>query len=81
MLPKSISIETFRSGTIASLVTMPLAPLFKSMGLRIGHYGPKFASLFIDNPKPWMLFAQHLIIGSVSTLPLLLILQGTKAGR
>ena len=28
-----------------------------------------------------MLFAQHLIIGWVSALPLLLILQGTKAGR
>ncbi|MBC7500740.1 MAG: DUF1440 domain-containing protein [Herminiimonas sp.] len=81
MLPKSVLIETFRSGTIASLVIVPLAPLFKSMGLRFGHYGPKFAALFIDNPQPWMLFVQHLIIGWVSALPLLLILRGTKAGR
>ena len=74
-------IEVLRSGTIASLVIVPLAPLFKALGLRIGHYGPKFAALFIDAPRPWQLFVQHLLIGWISALPLLLILLWTRAAR
>ena len=63
----SLLIEALRSGTIASLVIVPLSPLFKAMGLRIGHYGPKFVALFIDNPQPWHLFVQHLLkIGRAS---------------
>ena len=74
MRPQALWIEALRSGTIASLVIVPLAPLFRALGLRIGHYGPKFAALFVDDPQPWMLFAQHLLIGWISALPLLLIL-------
>jgi uncharacterized membrane protein YagU involved in acid resistance len=81
MQPRSLLIESIRSGTIASLVIVPLAPLFKAAGLRIGHYGPKFASLFFDNPQPWLLFAQHLVIGWLSALPLLVILAQTGAGK
>jgi len=77
--PKALLFESIRSGTIASLVIMPLAPLFRTAGLRIGHYGPKFAALFFDNPQPWLFFVQHLVIGWVSALPLLLLLGGTKA--
>ncbi|MEQ1682737.1 MAG: hypothetical protein ABL916_03745 [Burkholderiaceae bacterium] len=77
----ALLIESVRSGTIASLVIVPLSPLFKAMGLRIGHYGPKFAALFVDDPQPWLLFVQHLLIGWVSALPLLLILMRTGAGR
>lgn len=73
--------ETLRSGTIASLVIVPLAPLFTWMGLRIGHYGPKFAALFIDDPQRWMLFAQHMVIGWISAVPLLWMLATTLAGR
>lgn len=73
--------ETLRSGTIASLVIVPLAPLFTWMGLRIGHYGPKFAALFVDDPQLWVLFAQHMVIGWVSAVPLLWMLAGTAAGR
>lgn len=73
--------EMLRSGTIASLVIVPLAPLFMWMGLRIGHYGPKFAALFVDDPQPWMLFAQHMIIGWISAVPLLWILVTTPLGR
>ena len=60
---------------------VPLSPLFKAFDLRIGHYGPKFAALFVDDPQPWMLFLQHLLIGWLSALPLLVILAGTRAGR
>ena len=74
MNPNALLIESLRSGTIASVVIMPLGWLFRAAGLRIGYYGPKFAALFIDNPQPWQLFVQHLLIGWLSTLPLLLIL-------
>lgn len=79
MQPKALLIETLRSGTTASLAIVPLAPLFKTAGLRIGHYGPKFAALFFNDPQPWLLFAQHIVIGWVSALPLLLILLRTSA--
>ena len=74
MTAHALLIETLRSGTIASLAIMPLGWLFKTIGLRIGHYGPKFAALFIENPQIWHLLVQHLLIGWLSTLPLLLIL-------
>lgn len=76
---KALFVESARSGVIASLVIVPLAPLFKAMGLRIGHYGPKFAALFFHDPQPWLLFVQHLVIGCVSALPLLVILTRTGA--
>jgi hypothetical protein len=79
MQPKALLIESIRSGTIASLAIVPLSPLFKAAGLRIGHYGPKFAGLFFDDPQPWLLFMQHLVVGWASALPLLLILVGTRA--
>lgn len=76
---KALLIESVRSGTIASLAIVPLSPLFKAAGLRIGHYGPKFAALFFNDPQPWLLFVQHIVIGWVSALPLLLILLHTSA--
>lgn len=78
---KALAVESIRSGTVASLVIVPLSPLFKAMGLRIGHYGPKFAGLFVDDPQPWLLFVQHILIGWVSALPLLLMLVRTGAGH
>jgi uncharacterized membrane protein YagU involved in acid resistance len=77
---RSLLVESIRSGTIAALVIVPLSPLFKAAGLRIGYYGPKFAALFFDDPQPWLLFVQHLVIGWVSALPLLVILARTGAG-
>lgn len=71
---RSLAWETLRSGTFASLAIMPLGLIFRYFGFRIGHYGPKFAGLFIAAPQPWQLFVQHLIIGWISTIPLLLIL-------
>ena len=41
--------------------------------MRIGHYGPKFASLYLDSPGPAALFLQHLVLGWISALPLCLL--------
>lgn len=70
--------EALRSGTIASLVMMPPGFIFQALGLRVGHYGPKFAGLWVDNPTPPLLFAQHLVLGWVSALPLLAWLVGSQ---
>ncbi len=78
---KALLVESFRSGTIASVAIVPLSPLFKAAGLRIGHYGPKFAGLYVSDPQPWLLFVQHLVIGWISALPLLLVFLATQAGR
>ena len=71
-----ILIEALRSGTIASLVMMPFGFFFKWTGLRVGHYGPKLGEvLFGVQPEPWMqalLLMQHLVIGWLSAVPLLL---------
>jgi len=66
--------ETIISGTIASIVMMPVGFLFQYIGLRVGHYGPKLAALMFTEPGPFILLSQHLLIGWLSTLPLLLIL-------
>ncbi|MGB4118335.1 MAG: hypothetical protein WBK51_17475 [Polaromonas sp.] len=66
--------ETIRSGTIASLVMMPVGFIFKFFGLRVGHYGPKVADLLFGSNDPFLLFAQHLVIGWLSTLPLVWLL-------
>lgn len=74
--------EAIRSGTIASLAIVPLSPLFKALVLRIGHYGPQFAGLYLDDPQPWQIFLQHLVIGWLSALPLLvLLLWAPRASR
>lgn len=69
-----LCLETFRSGLIASLVMMPVGFAFKALGMRVGHYGPKLAELIVTNPGPAFLFAQHLFIGWLSTLPLLILM-------
>ncbi|MBT9457948.1 MAG: hypothetical protein IV097_15115 [Burkholderiaceae bacterium] len=80
--PGPLLIEALRSGTLASLAIMPLGWLFRALDLRIGHYGPKFAALYMSDPQPAWLFAQHLLIGWVSALPLLwMLLRGLGAQR
>jgi uncharacterized membrane protein YagU involved in acid resistance len=66
--------ESVRSGTIASLVMMPFGFLFKLIDLRVGHYGPKLAAILFNEPTQLVLFVQHLVIGWLSALPLLIIL-------
>ena len=74
--------EVVRSGTIASLVMIPFGLLFKALGLRVGHYGPKVGEfLFGFHPEPWLqvlLLVQHLVIGWLSALPLLLFWRWTS---
>ena len=71
-----LALEALRSGTIASLAMMPFGLLFKWVGLRVGHYGPKVGdALFGHQPDPWMpvlLLVQHFVIGWLSALPLLM---------
>jgi hypothetical protein len=74
MRSTKLLLETLKSGTIASLVMMPLGFAFKAMGMRVGHYGPKFGALFVQDPTPLFLFAQHIVLGWVSALPLLVLL-------
>jgi uncharacterized membrane protein YagU involved in acid resistance len=72
--------ESVRSGTIAALVMMPFGFLLKLLDLRVGYYGPKLGALLFGDPTRFVLFLQHLVLGWVSALPLLLILvrlQGT----
>jgi len=66
--------ESIRSGTIAALVMMPFGYLFKLLGQRVGHYGPKLATLLFGEQTSLILFAQHLVIGWLSAFPLILIL-------
>jgi len=73
--------ETIRSGTIASLLMMPAGFLFKYLGLRVGHYGPKLAMALFDSTAPTLLFAQHMVLGWLSALPLLVALKYTNAGE
>jgi hypothetical protein len=74
MRPLGLLKESIRSGTIAALAMMPFGLLFRLLDLRIGYYGPKFAALLVDNPTRLELFLQHLVLGWVSALPLLVIL-------
>ena len=71
-----LALEALRSGSIASLAMMPFGLLFKWVGLRVGHYGPKVGeALFGLQPDPWMpvlLLVQHFVIGWLSAVPLLL---------
>jgi len=70
--------ESVFSGTIASIAMMPFGLFFRFVGLRIGHYGPKFAGLLFAEPNTFVLVVQHFLIGWLSTLPLLLILIGYR---
>lgn len=61
------------AGTVGALAMMPVGFFFRALELRVGHYGPKFASLYIENPGQAVLFTQHLVLGWISALPLCLI--------
>ncbi len=80
--PARLLKEAVRSGTIASLVMIPFGFLFKALGLRVGHYGPKLGELLFGlQPEPWMqtlLLVQHLVIGWLSAIPLLLFWRWTS---
>lgn len=66
--------ECIRTGSIASIAIMPVGYVFKSLGLRIGHYGPKFAEALFGSTAQPLLLIQHLVIGWFSAAPFLLAL-------
>jgi len=66
--------ESVRSGTIGALAMMPFGLLFRFLDLRVGYYGPKLGALLFGDPNRFVLFLQHLVLGWISALPLLLIL-------
>jgi hypothetical protein len=71
---KQLLFESMRSGTIAAIAMMPFGFAFRALGLRVGHYGPKFAALFVNDPGPAFQFAQHIVLGWLSAAPLVLLL-------
>jgi hypothetical protein len=74
MLLRQIILKSITSGTVAGVAMMPVGFAFRALGMRVGYYGPKFASLFVSDPKPLILFAQHLVLSWVSALPLVAFL-------
>lgn len=74
----SLLWESIRSGTIASVVMMPVGFIFKYFGLRVGHYGVKVGQILFGGVPEGvfqaLLMAEHFVIGWISTTPLLAIL-------
>jgi hypothetical protein len=70
MLLQRIAFESIKTGTAAALAMMPFGAVFRVAGYRVGHYGPKFAGLFVSEPGPVFLFFQHIILGWLSAAPL-----------
>ena len=65
--------ESVVAGTIGAVAMMPFGLAFRMFGMRVGHYGPKFAALYLDAPGPLAMFVQHLVLGWLSALPLVLL--------
>lgn len=70
---RKIALESIAAGTFAALAMMPAGWLFRLLEMRVGHYGPKFAALYLAQPGPVALFVQHLVLGWVSALPLVVL--------
>ena len=70
---RKITTEAIGAGTFGALAMMPVGFIFRALEMRVGHYGPKFASLYLEDPSGAALFIQHLILGWVSALPLCLL--------
>lgn len=70
----SIVRTSLLAGSFAALAMVPFGLVFRLAGLRVGHYGPKFAALYSANPGPVLLFAQHMVLGWVSAVPLVIAL-------
>ena len=76
---RRLLIESVRSGTLAALAMVPFGLAFRLSGLRIGYYGPKFASLFVNEPTRPLLFIQHIVIGWISAVPLVALISSSRA--
>lgn len=70
---RSIAIESLIAGTVGAIAMMPAGFIFRALQMRVGHYGPKFAELYLSSPGPAALFVQHIVLGWLSAVPLVLI--------
>ncbi len=70
---RAIAAESVVSGTVAALAMMPAGFVFRALEMRVGHYGPKFAALYMSSPGAVALFAQHIVLGWLSAVPLALL--------
>ena len=70
---RTLTTESVAAGTAGALAMMPVGFLFRILEMRVGHYGPKFASLYLQAPGPAALLIQHLVLGWVSAVPLCLL--------
>ena len=61
------------TGTVGAVAMMPFGKLFSMLGLRVGHYGPKFAEWLFGSSGSLLLLVQHFVLGWLSALPLLLL--------
>jgi len=69
---RSVTIESLVAGTVGAIAMMPAGFLFTELGMRVGHYGPKFAALYLSAPGELALFVQHMVLGWISAIPLVL---------
>jgi hypothetical protein len=70
---RSTTVESVVSGTVGAIAMMPAGFVFRALQMRVGHYGPKFAELYLSSPGPAALFVQHLVLGWISAVPLALV--------
>ena len=66
-------VETLISGTVGAIAMLPAGLAFRAFEMRVGHYGPKLAELYLTAPGPAVLFSQHIVIGWISAAPLVLL--------
>ncbi|QTN27914.1 hypothetical protein HZ993_22095 [Rhodoferax sp. AJA081-3] len=76
---RALVIKSVTTGSFAALAMVPFGFAFRVTGMRVGHYGPKFAELYSTNPGPALLFAQHMVLGWISAVPLVWALAGVRS--
>lgn len=81
MRMRTLITESVVAGTIGALAMMPAGLVFRALEMRVGHYGPKFAELYLASPGPLGLFIQHVVLGWVSAVPMALLSLHTMARR
>jgi uncharacterized membrane protein YagU involved in acid resistance len=70
---RSRVVEAIISGTVGAIAMLPVGLVFRALEMRVGHYGPKFAEIYLTSPGPALLFSQHIVIGWISAAPLVLL--------
>ncbi len=76
---RALILKSVTTGTFAALAMVPFGFAFRMAGMRVGHYGPKFAELYSTNPGPALLFVQHIVLGWISAVPLVWALASVRS--